>query len=206
MKDGDAERRTGRRGKERRPGKGKRGKENGTGENEKGEKEEGEKEGGETGGGKENGESRRWKGEGGKRNGERRRRRRRTRRNLDVLSCGGGGGGCVIFFCSFWLSLTLCFLFAILVGATVLCIKMVFQSWNWNGDMRMQCRRTLVSPSPTCSRMLHACFCHIYVYGERHSSSSSERCLMRFSSKLSWCQSFLSLTIPAERFLFLPLR
>ena len=86
----------------------------------------------------------------------------------------------------------------------LLCIKMVFQSWN--GDMRMQHWWTLMSPPPTCSRMIHACFCHIYVYGERHSSSSSERCLMRFSSKLSWCQSFLSLTIPAERFLFLRLR
>ena len=60
-------------------------------------------------------------------------------------------------------------------------------------------------PSPSsCSRMLHV-RCHIYVYGERHSSSTSERCFRRLSSKLSRFQSFRSLTIPSEKFFVLPL-
>ena len=75
-----------------------------------------------------------------------------------------------------------------------------------DGELGMQYWWTLMSPSPTCCRMLHVCFCHIYDCGGRHFSSSSERCLMRFSSKLSWFQSCLSLTIPGEKFLVLPWR
>ena len=87
-----------------------------------------------------------------------------------------------------------------------LCIKVVIQSRHWQGKLCMQCWRTFVPSSPTCSRMLHVRFCHIYVYGEGHSSSSSDKCLMHLSSRLSRFQSFLSLTIPSERSPFLYLR